>query len=361
MKQDSHLRSPAARMPMIPELCDEMINPKVPGPDTNNRGTHPSDGMSGIQIYESHSIFPAVPVPVAFNRSNRALSNPSVETLSDGDVQSMHSARQSSRRGLPILHSELSQFSLTPSDLQYPMPFLRSSTLQDRSKAERMLGLRESVYVRPNTIPLASQSLSTSEYSSSITALPKYENGEHEATSDRKDNPLNGRTAWLHAVCGMLIVFNCWGMANLFGILQAYYEAYYLPPGTSPSSISWTGSTQLALIFGLGSPVGHLVDRGYFRLVFHGGSAIMVLGIFCTAWCKAVWSLFLVQGLMTGLGMGMVFGSALLALSTWFDPRTFGAAVGIAATGSCIGGTIFIVASRHFLLSHGFPTTMRIL
>ncbi|TKA72532.1 hypothetical protein B0A55_06432, partial [Friedmanniomyces simplex] len=41
--------------------------------------------------------------------------------------------------------------------------------------------------------------------------------------------------------------------------------------------------------------------------------------------------------------------------------RKLGAAMAVGATGSCVGGIVYIVAARHFLLTHGFPTTMRIL
>lgn len=122
------------------------------------------------------------------------------------------------------------------------------------------------------------------------------------------EEPQNGRTARLHALTGFLVVLNCWGIGNAWGIFQAYYEIAYLH-NTSPSSIAWIGSTQLALVFGLGFPVGKLVDMGYFHAVFRTGSFLMVLGIFCTAWCKSLGTLWVAQGLVTGSGMGFLFCS----------------------------------------------------
>lgn len=134
-------------------------------------------------------------------------------------------------------------------------------------------------------------------------ATPERSLPEHDA-----EEPLNGRTAWLHAATGFFIVANCWGITNAWGLFQAYYEISYLR-GTPPSSIAWIGSTQLALVFGLGFPVGKLVDMGYFHSVFHTGSCLMVLGIFCTAWCKSLPTLWATQGLLTGTGMGFLFCS----------------------------------------------------
>lgn len=248
------------------------------------------------------------------------------------------------------LRSPVNRFSLTPSEMPYPVGVLSTAATGGDGKVERMLGLR-SQKVPPPVPPKAPR---TSQ--STVSTLPLYE--EHVPIENLE--PQNGRTAWLHASTAALIVFNCWGMANAFGLFQAYYERDYLP-GTNPSSIAWIGSTQLALVFGLGVPVGRLVDKGYFRLMFHTGSVIMILGMYCTAFCHHLWSLWLVQGLVTGLGMGMVFCSGIVALMTWFDEKKIGIAMGLGAAGSCVGGVVYVLLARHFLVTNGFATTMRIL
>ncbi|CZT17525.1 uncharacterized protein RCC_03359 [Ramularia collo-cygni] len=169
--------------------------------------------------------------------------------------------------------------------------------------------------------------------------------------------PQNGRTAWLHAATGFLVVANCWGIGNAWGLFQAYYEIVYLH-GTPPSSIAWIGSTQLALVFGLGFPVGKLVDMGFFHTVFRTGSCLMVLGIFCTAWCKSMATLWVVQGLVTGIGMGCVFCSGITVMMTWFDDSHISIAFGFAAAGSCVGGIVYILLVRYILVQQGFPATM---
>jgi MFS family permease len=181
----------------------------------------------------------------------------------------------------------------------------------------------------------------------------------NEPASLHAEEPVNGRTAWLHAMTGMLVVFNCWGLGNAYGLFQGYYELAM--PSANPSSIAWIGSTQLALVFGLGVPVGRLVDKGHFHAVFHSGTCLMVLGIFSTAWCHTIPTLWLTQGLITGMGMGMVFCAGMVALMTWFDQTKIGIAMGLAAAGSCIGGIVFIVLARHLLASQGFATTMCVL
>ena len=247
------------------------------------------------------------------------------------------------------------RFSLTPSEMPYPSPLITcQKTVEDPHKAENILGLR-SMNPNPPPVPPKGPYINTS---STTSSLPSY--NKDKELPPRPLKPLNGRTAWLHALSAVLVVGNCWGISNAFGLFQAYYTRDYLP-GTSPSTIAWIGSTQLALVFGLGVPVGRLVDLGFFRHMFHGGTLLMLLGLFASSWCKAFWSLWLTQGLLTGFGMGMVFCSGILALMSWFDERKMGVAMGLGAAGSCIGGIAYVLLARHFLVAKGFATTMRII
>ena len=247
------------------------------------------------------------------------------------------------------------RFSLTPSEMPYPAPlYVRQKPHETPYKAEAILGLRP---IDPNPPPVPPKGPYINA-SSTTSSLPSY--NKDKELPPRPLKPLNGRTAWLHALSAVLVVGNCWGISNAFGLFQAYYTRDYLP-GTSPSTIAWIGSTQLALVFGLGVPVGRLVDLGFFRHMFHGGTFLMILGLFASSWCKNFWSLWLTQGLITGFGMGMVFCSGVLALMSWFDERKMGAAMGLGAAGSCIGGIAYVLLARHFLVTEGFATTMRII
>lgn len=245
------------------------------------------------------------------------------------------------------------RFSLTPSEIPYPSPlFTRYNPGEDKWKPERILGIHAS---EPPPVPPKPGRVNPSEATSN-SSLDSY----NKPLPPRPLPPLNGRIAWLHALTAFLAVGNCWGIGNAFGLFQAYYTRYYLA-GTSPSTIAWIGSTQLALVFGLGVPVGRLVDSGFFRTMFHGGTVLMILGLFTSSVCSAFWSLWLTQGLITGIGTGMVFCSGVLALMSWFDERKIGIAMGLGAAGSCVGGIVYILLARHFLAVKGFATTMRVL
>lgn len=63
------------------------------------------------------------------------------------------------------------------------------------------------------------------------------------------------------------------GYASSFGVFQPYYTEVKYPDHTA-SEVSWIGSLQVFLQFGLGLASGPLYDRGYFYWLV-GGGAVM--------------------------------------------------------------------------------------
>ncbi len=148
---------------------------------------------------------------------------------------------------------------------------------------------------------------------------------------------------------------NTWGYINSFGLFQTYYALTLNHP---PSDISWIGSTQVFLLFFVGTLSGRLTDAGYFRQVLALGSAFQVLGIFTTSVATEYWQLFLAQGICMGLGNGFLFCPSLAVLSTYFSKRR-SLAIGVAACGSATGGLVFPSIARQLLPTVGFGWTMR--
>lgn len=82
--------------------------------------------------------------------------------------------------------------------------------------------------------------------------------------------------------------------------------------------------------------VSPLIDKGYFRSCFSGGCFLMFIAILVTSWCHKWWELFLVQGILTGVGMGAAFGSGLLVLKQYFSTH-LGTAAGLTSAGGSVG------------------------
>ncbi|TKA61993.1 hypothetical protein B0A49_09525 [Cryomyces minteri] len=255
----------------------------------------------------------------------------------------------------------ISALSILPGDMLYPPPALHHSSgdgalrtlgLNDRRQAPAVFELQR-VAEEGRTRPSSS--------SHTLVETPRISttNAGVVPPTEATESSKVGRMAWAHALMGFFIIFNIWGMNNAFGVFQSYY-ARVLLPGTSPATIAWIGSFQLFLVFGLGTPIGRAVDAGHFRVFFNVGSALLVVLVFATSWCATWWQLFLVQGVLTGAAMGMVFCSGLVVLMSYFNERNIGLALGLGAAGSSLGGIAYAVLAQRLLPTHGFAWTIRI-
>lgn len=181
----------------------------------------------------------------------------------------------------------------------------------------------------------------------------------YRTNTDDNGPPDGGALAWAHAWAGFLGTFNTWGLNTAFGVFQAYYSLVTLY-GLPLDKISWIGSTQIFFIFFVGTPVGYFMDRGYFRLFFNGGSLLIVIGLFLTSICTKWWHFFVVQGCVTGLGMGLNFTSGVIILLTWFR-RKLGVAMGIAAAGTSVGAIVYTLVFQQLILKLSFGWTVRVM
>ena len=120
----------------------------------------------------------------------------------------------------------------------------------------------------------------------------------------------------------------------MFGVYQTYYSSSL--PSSSPSVISWIGSTQAFLLFLVGTLVGPIYDSGHVRALLIVGSFLSVFGLFMTSICQEYWQILLSQGIVTGAGFGCLFLPGVTVVSQYFSTKK-AFATGIASLGSSIG------------------------
>ncbi|KAK7542087.1 major facilitator superfamily domain-containing protein [Phyllosticta citribraziliensis] len=171
--------------------------------------------------------------------------------------------------------------------------------------------------------------------------------------------PDGGGVAWATALAGFLVAFNCWGLNFAFGVLEPWYRSSLLAEHAA-SRIAWIGSTQMALLFLVAPLASLLYDYGYFRFLFNGGTILLLGACLATSWCRTWVTLFVAQGLVTGIANGMVFCSGVRVLMGLFDKRV-GLAFGIGAMGASVGGIVFTLAVQYMLPETGFGSTYRVL
>lgn len=149
--------------------------------------------------------------------------------------------------------------------------------------------------------------------------------------------PDGGLRAWSQVFCAWLAIVNSWGFVNSFGAFLPYYETI-LPQ--SASAISWIGSLQACLVFGLGIFSGRALDRGWFRPTVALGISIQLVGIFTMSVAHSYWQLLLTQGFCTGVGGGIFFVPIMGVCSTYFLKKK-AMALGMVTSGTAMGGVLY--------------------
>jgi hypothetical protein len=84
---------------------------------------------------------------------------------------------------------------------------------------------------------------------------------------------------------------------------------------------------------------GPLYDRGYLRWLLIVGGFLVVFGYMMLSLCTTLWQCILAQGFCIGIGGGLLFVPSVAILPTYFR-RRLGLAVGLAASGSSMGGML---------------------
>jgi len=171
--------------------------------------------------------------------------------------------------------------------------------------------------------------------------------------------PDGGTTAWLQVLGGYFLFFNTWGLINAFGVFQTYYSGTLLPNYTN-SQISWIGTFTSFLL--CASPIswGPIFDLGSPKLLVLFGSFCVVFGLMMTSLCHEYWQLLLAQGIVVGLGGGCLFITATSILPSYFSKKR-ALVMGLAASGSSLGGVLYPVIFDQIQPSVGFGWTVRVI
>lgn len=149
------------------------------------------------------------------------------------------------------------------------------------------------------------------------------------------------------------------GLINAFGVFQSYYTSTLLP-SSSNSSVSWIGSIQAFLLCCCTIFAGPMFDRGYARSLVLGGSFMVVFGLMTTSLCTTYWQLMLAQGLCMGIGSGGMFIVSVAIIPSYFTTKR-ALAMGIAASGSSLGGVIYPIVFHRLQPQLGFGWATRII
>lgn len=171
--------------------------------------------------------------------------------------------------------------------------------------------------------------------------------------------PNGGTVAWLQVLAGFFMFFNSWGLLNAFGAFQVYYTTELIPESNN-STVAWIGSIQAFLTCCITIFAGPLFDRGHAKSIVYFGSFMVVFGLMMASLGSEYYQLLLAQGFCIGIGAGCIFIVSVAIIPQYFSTkRAF--AIGIAASGSSLGGVIYPIVFHELQPMVGYGWATRIM
>lgn len=155
---------------------------------------------------------------------------------------------------------------------------------------------------------------------------------------------------WLMVIAGFVVLMVCWGSQFAFSV--------FLIPLTE--DFGWTRASTAGvfscnyLLFGAGSIFsGKLTERFGPRAVVGIGGAMMGVGLILSAAIQNLWQLYLVYGVIIGLGASSTWGPLAATVSRWFISRR-GLAMGVMSLGVSLGIIVLPPFSRYLITRMGW-------
>ncbi|PYH36218.1 putative MFS monocarboxylate transporter [Aspergillus neoniger CBS 115656] len=168
-----------------------------------------------------------------------------------------------------------------------------------------------------------------------------------------------GKGAWLILASCCLIQLPVWGFSLVAGIFQEYFETHNDLEG-GKGGLAIMGTTATGILYLL-SPLTFTLLTRYPHLPMSCafvGLALSVGGSLLSSFATTFWQMIVTQGVICGLGNGLVFSPTTLYLDQWFVRRK-GLAYGIMWAGKSICGVALPFMTSACLDRFGAKTTLR--
>ncbi|KAK1956007.1 major facilitator superfamily transporter [Colletotrichum sublineola] len=171
------------------------------------------------------------------------------------------------------------------------------------------------------------------------------------------DFPDGGAEAWLVVFGGWAALFCTFGLINCVGVFQAYYMQGPLSE-YPPSTVAWITSVQVWTMTFMGVVFGRLYDSYGPKYLLYGGTVVYVFGLMMTSLSTKYYQFILAQSIVSSVGSSACFNAAMMSVTSWFFRRR-GAAFGIMASGSSVGGVVLPIMMTKLIAQVGFPWAIR--
>jgi MFS family permease len=181
-----------------------------------------------------------------------------------------------------------------------------------------------------------------------------------QLTHPPNDSPPDGGYGWVCTVAAAIINAHSWGFNSAYAVFLAHYLNNNIFPGATSLQYALVGSLSLTCLM-LISPVATLaVGKIGIRATMMCGVVLETASLLCASWATEIWHLFLTQGLVFGMGLGLIFIPVAAVVPQWFTTKR-SLASGISLAGAGLGGAVYSLAAAAMMRNLGLRLTYRIM
>ncbi|PVV05412.1 hypothetical protein BB560_000065 [Smittium megazygosporum] len=170
--------------------------------------------------------------------------------------------------------------------------------------------------------------------------------------------PPDSTYAWFVCAASFMSFFTTIGLSNSFAVYQTYYMKTILSD-VKPSIISWIGTLSTSMMLLVGVFSSRVFWQLGFRYTIWLGALLGFCGLFAASFCSSVGPLIITQGVIYGIGIGLIYSTAIAVVLQWFE-KYASLALGISSSGAAVGGLAFSRILQAIINNIGFRWALRI-
>lgn len=177
------------------------------------------------------------------------------------------------------------------------------------------------------------------------------------AKEENKVSIPDGGWGWVVVLSSFVISMIADGISFSFGLLYIEFLEEFQ---ASKSTTAWIGSLFIAVPLLSGPVMSALVDRYGCRKMTILGGIISTLGFVLASISTTLEMMMITFGVIAGLGLGLVYVTAVVSIAYWFEKKR-NLAVGLGACGTGVGTFVYAPMTQYFIEEYGWRGTILLL
>ncbi|KAF4969082.1 hypothetical protein FSARC_3605 [Fusarium sarcochroum] len=183
---------------------------------------------------------------------------------------------------------------------------------------------------------------------------------EPQRNPPTSENAPDGGYGWVVTTSVAIVNGHSWGINAAYSVFLAHFLKEGTFAGATALMYAAAGSLSVGVMMII-SPIATIMARELgTRPTMLTGAVVQSISLVCASLSTKIWHLFLSQGVLFGIGMGLLFLPSYGIISQWFTKRR-ALANGIAIAGAGLGGLAYSLATGAIIRNMGLDLAYRIL